>query len=119
MSLFNKRNATIFLLMQVFFVVFGIALFFGLKALQDSRKPKPVFVETIAPEGGAMLEGNAAPGCDFARWVGLPVDEQAIKETGRPYRVLPPGSVATMDYNPDRLNVHLGDGGIVIAVTCG
>lgn len=33
----SKRGAVIFLLMQVFFVIFGFALFFGLKALKEAQ----------------------------------------------------------------------------------
>lgn len=57
--------------------------------------------------------------CDFEAWVGKPVDEAAVKETGRVYRILKPDSMMTMDHNPERINVVHGDDGIVTRVWCG
>ena len=44
---------------------------------------------------------------------------QALKATGRPYRILPPDAMATMDYSADRINVHTDANGIVLDVRCG
>lgn len=57
--------------------------------------------------------------CDFEVWVGQPVDEAAVKETGRVYRILPPNSMMTMDHNPDRINVEHDDAKTVTRVWCG
>lgn len=57
--------------------------------------------------------------CDFEGWVGKPVDEAAVKETGRVYRILPPNSVMTMDHNPERINVEHDDNKLVTRVWCG
>lgn len=57
--------------------------------------------------------------CDFESWVGQPVDEAAVKETGRVYRILKPDSMMTMDHNPERLNVVHDDDGKVTRVWCG
>jgi hypothetical protein len=96
-----KKGTAIFLLMQVFFVVLGFTLFFGLKGLKESRSES----NTAAMETPALPVIKESV-CDFSAWVGRPVDEDAVKETGRPYRILPPGSMATMDYSPERINVH-------------
>lgn len=69
--------------------------------------------------GETMPPMQDMPACDFAQWVGLPVDEEAVKATGRPYRILPPGAMATMDYSADRINLHTDEQGIVIDVRCG
>jgi hypothetical protein len=37
----------------------------------------------------------------------------------RAYRILKPGSVATMDFSPDRLNVEINDQGVVTRLFCG
>ncbi len=60
-----------------------------------------------------------APACSFSEWVGLPVDEEKIKAAGRPYRILKPDSMATMDYSPERINVLVDEAGTVMAVRCG
>ncbi|GEM_PF-3109871 len=78
--------------------------------------------ESAAPPeqtGEAMPPAEPAPACDFAMWVGQPVNEETVKATGRPYRILPPGSMATMDYSAERINVHTDDAGVVTEVTCG
>lgn len=57
--------------------------------------------------------------CDFEAWVGQPVDEAAVKEMGRVYRILKPDSMMTMDHNPERINVVHDDDGKVTRVWCG
>jgi len=57
--------------------------------------------------------------CDFEEWVGKAVDEAAIKATGRPNRILEPGSMMTMDHNPQRINVEHDKGMNVTRVWCG
>ncbi|MFA5592555.1 MAG: I78 family peptidase inhibitor [Micavibrio sp.] len=57
--------------------------------------------------------------CEFESWVGQDVDEEAVKQTGRNYRILKPGSVMTMDHRPDRINVEHDDNNIVTRVWCG
>lgn len=57
--------------------------------------------------------------CVFEEWVGKAVDEAAVKETGRKYRILKPGAMMTMDHNPQRINVEHDDNGVVTRVWCG
>jgi hypothetical protein len=57
--------------------------------------------------------------CDFEEWVGSPVDEAAVKATGRVYRLLKPDSMMTMDHNPERINVVHDNDGVVTRVWCG
>ena len=70
----------------------------------------------IAP---APVPAEEVPSCEFSHWVGAPVDEAAVQAEGRPYRILPPGAMATMDYSPSRINLNTDDAGIVQSVTCG
>lgn len=56
---------------------------------------------------------------DHSDWIGHEVDEDAVKYTGKNYRILPPGSMVTMDYIATRINVHVDENGIVIDVRCG
>jgi hypothetical protein len=78
-------------------------------------------VSFVPPDGDAMVMPPAMQpaACDFAAWIGKPVDESAVKATGRPYRILPPGAMMTMDHSPDRINVETDDAGIVVRVFCG
>lgn len=75
--------------------------------------------ETNAETNAETTEETGAAACDFDQWLGKEVDESAVKETGRIYRLLPPNSVATMDFNPERINVMVDDKNIVTAVRCG
>lgn len=56
--------------------------------------------------------------CDFDAWVGSPLDEGAVKATGRIYRILTPDSAMTLDHNHERINIE-HDGGNVTRVWCG
>lgn len=117
----SKRGAKIFLLMQVFFVIFGFALFFGLKALKESRQEKTTLMTKVEKNDDFISVPSEKIGvdCSFLHWMGKPVNEEALKETGRPYRILPPGSMMTMDHNEQRINVHVDDNGIVTGLRCG
>jgi hypothetical protein len=57
--------------------------------------------------------------CNFEGWIGRKVDEAAVKATGRPYRILEPGAMMTMDHNPKRINVEHDGKGTVKRVWCG
>ncbi|PJB69972.1 MAG: hypothetical protein CO093_09125 [Alphaproteobacteria bacterium CG_4_9_14_3_um_filter_47_13] len=101
-----KLNGTeIFLLMQVFFVVFGFALFFGLKAINEARMEKKAHETVMA--------------CDFKAWLEQPVDIHALKATGRPYQIFMSGANESMEGHPERMNVYIDDLGIVIRADCG
>ena len=75
-----------------------------------------------APAAQEAVPVMEEPPCDFAPWVGLPISEDilmAVRESKRPYRVLPPGAPATMDYSPARINFEVDKDKIIIAITCG
>jgi hypothetical protein len=57
--------------------------------------------------------------CTFEEWIEKPVDEAAIKALARPYRILKPGSMMTMDHSPERINVEHDDKNTVTRVWCG
>ena len=56
--------------------------------------------------------------CDFEGWVGKPLDEAAVKATGRPHRIVTPGQPMTMDFRADSINVEHQDGKVT-RVWCG
>lgn len=71
---------------------------------------------------------DAAPGaCDTARVdhligenVSGYIERQAMQESGaQDVRVLKPDSVATMDFNARRLNIHTDPGKVIIQLSCG
>lgn len=74
-------------------------------------------VYSDTPHDGWM----ATPTCEtYPEWMGAPIGQVDLGILGdRPYRVLKPDSMATMDYSPDRLNIHTTDEGIIIQQDCG
>ncbi len=74
-----------------------------------------------APADDAPPPVMAEPDCSaFEAWVGKPVDVEAVKATGRAYRILKPGDAMTMDFSPERINVETDEKGeMVVRVFCG
>ena len=92
----------------------------------STEASEPTTIEGNAATGAAVGEAvpasdPAASECNFSEWVGqtAPAAEVAAKATGRPYRILTPGSAMTMDYRADRINVELDDNAVVTKVSCG
>ena len=81
---------------------------------------EPAAGEEIHPETKEHAMPAPITDCGvYDAWIGKPVDEALVEATGKIYRILPPGSLMTMDYNPERINVHLNEDGIVIDIKCG
>ena len=110
----SPNGAKIFLWMQIGFVILGFVMFFGLKALKDSWAEEPQMTKVLEQENE-----HGEIECHFSWWLGKKPDERAIKETGRPYRILPPGSMATMDYIHNRINIHTDENGMITMIRCG
>ncbi|QFS84048.1 I78 family peptidase inhibitor [Roseivivax sp. THAF197b] len=75
--------------------------------------------ETDAPASGDLP--GMPQDCDadrHAAFIGQPADSLELDHAG-PVRVLAPGSLMTMDYRTDRLNVRTDDAGIVTDFFCG
>jgi hypothetical protein len=70
----------------------------------------------VPPPSRAVFTDAA---CDFEDMVGKPVDEAALKKIGRPYRILKPDSMMTMDHSPERINVVHDKDMKVTRVWCG
>lgn len=90
---------------------------------------------TMARDSGMMSAPNAdmlvscrghvlvpAMGMTFVRFGGQPPSRgQFLREESltAPYRVLPPGAMATMDNVPSRLNIDLDGNSRVVGIRCG
>lgn len=94
----------------------------GAGSMDDASPAGDAVTENELPQSDVPPPSREAftdESCAFEAWVGKPVDEAAVKATGRIYRILKPDSMMTMDHNPDRINVVHGDDGIVTRVWCG
>jgi len=93
----------------------------------DAVPPPPMAVEGSVGghEGHDMQKGDAmvAPSpkaCPHQDWVGKKVSDIDMKPIKTPIRVLSPNGAATMDYNPDRLNVIRDEKtDLILEVRCG
>lgn len=91
---------------------FVLAALLALAACNSTQSPGPA---ARAPGGGG--EGVCAAS-QLSGFIGQPAN--AVDLSGNdPMRILPPGSVVTMDYNPARLNVELDEAGLITRFYCG
>ncbi len=113
----------------------GKDLLEGFPTRAEAPLPGVIGVQVADAEGRVVPSSSSSPAqaaeervpptilapqsCDFPQFIGKPVDEAALKALGRPYRVLPPGAMATMDFSPVRINLETDDKGLVTRITCG
>jgi hypothetical protein len=82
----------------------------------------PVFFLTTAYMAAPINEETmATPTCKtYIEWTGKNINDIDLSILDdRPSRVLKPDSMATMDYSPDRLNIHTTDDGVILSQNCG
>jgi hypothetical protein len=76
----------------------------------------------IGEDDEAQQRTLGAAVCDpaaFSFLIGKPVAALDGVLTPEAMRIVEPDSMVTMDHNPERLNVHLDDKGIIREVRCG
>lgn len=124
-------------LIWVLFLLIPVALAFYLslrtgadaphsaQAVKELRDDVPVTSGRGNSRGG-LTEKNAQSvekiACDFQDWVGKPVNDSmlgTIRALNRPYRILSPGSAATNDHVPERVNFEIDTHGVIARIRCG
>lgn len=85
----------------------------------EASPPVDVPIDADMVDQGGIIMPDVA--CDFQGWVGMTKDAASAeaRKTGRPFRILGPGSMATMDFSPVRINVEYDAHDIVTRVFCG
>jgi hypothetical protein len=80
----------------------------------------------LGERGQALAPPSEAPACDVAAakpFIGQPGDAVADKARdaadATSVRIIKPGTMVTMDYRADRLNLKTDDKGVVTEVNCG
>ncbi|MEM7289364.1 MAG: I78 family peptidase inhibitor [Pseudomonadota bacterium] len=105
------------------FMALGFVTVIGINSgtMKNLNGQSLVNVADIEPQaGGDDLEEEAVKDCGhYIEWIGQKVSNSALKKTGKPFRILPPNSMMTMDHNPERINVHVDESGIIENVKCG
>ncbi|MEO1014985.1 MAG: I78 family peptidase inhibitor [Pseudomonadota bacterium] len=71
---------------------------------------------TQSPKG--FDDPDACGASRYESLIGTNIAAVTLPE-GRKVRVLKPGAIATMDYSPNRLNIHVDEDGVITRVRCG
>lgn len=81
----------------------------------------PVDDSCLVPPEIPQVPALASPSaCGHQDLVGKKVSDVDLKAFTVPVRVLAPGAAATMDYNPERINLIIEEGtDFILQVTCG
>ncbi|MEM7650945.1 MAG: I78 family peptidase inhibitor [Pseudomonadota bacterium] len=126
----NVKSPALWLSLAAFPIVLAmvVGIIRGGEAPQEPpvETLEQVTIERMAEQPQAMPEEVAQDiNCDFESWVGQAPSQEMVDilkgaSTGeRPYRILPPGSMMTMDHNPNRVNFDVSDDGLITRVWCG
>jgi len=79
----------------------------------------PAVLENGAP---SRLEEEGPDSCyaaDHTELVGQPLSAFDQSTLDQPVRIIPPGGIVTMEYNPRRLNVDLDGNSTIVRFWCG
>ncbi len=68
--------------------------------------------------GARPIGGDACNAAQYADKVGGPMGDLRYPPS-RETRLINPGEMVTMEFNPERLNIEIDKAGRVVAVTCG
>lgn len=91
----------------------------------DMKRLSPAFLAVVG--ASALLAGCVAaaptqPDCDASglqSYVGEPRSVLAAMTLPAPVRIIEPGMVVTMEFNPKRLNFVIGEDGRIERIYCG
>ncbi|MGB4107159.1 MAG: I78 family peptidase inhibitor [Alphaproteobacteria bacterium] len=99
------------------------------KSSAGEQQTRPEAVEYAVPEGQQVPQRAAQavpepekPSCDFSEVIGKKAGgwvDQFAETLKRPYRIMPPGAMATQDFSPSRMNFETDAEGIITRVWCG
>ncbi|MEZ5686181.1 MAG: I78 family peptidase inhibitor [Paracoccaceae bacterium] len=93
-----------------------LALIFGAGSGCSLGQPAPMPTEPTPPN---PVLGPSCGAEDLQDLLGLPAERLATMKFAAPTRILRPGMAVTMDFVPERLNIVIGEDGLIEAVRCG
>lgn len=106
-----------------------LALFAGaaLMACSPTSEPAPerpapapaAPAEPAPPADPAAATGDECGASTHVALVGKPLTEPGVPPEGPSVRHIRPDSQVTMDFRPDRLNVHVDAAGLITEFRCG
>ncbi len=89
----------------------SILLVAGCGPAGESAGDVPPRLEEAGPDECGMAENEAL--------IGQPVSAFDEAAWEKPVRIIPPGGIVTMEYNPQRLNIDLDSRGQIVRFWCG
>ncbi|MES2729223.1 MAG: I78 family peptidase inhibitor [Pseudomonadota bacterium] len=93
------------------------------ESVQPAPMTPPMAQTAPTPTYSNQDQADAAPACDYNAMVGKPLTEENVTRLvrlGKIVRELTPGQPATMDFQPNRINITTDvNTGKVTSVTCG
>ena len=72
--------------------------------------------------GGCSMGGVGSGSCgaaSYSGYIGQPKSAMIGAGASGPVRFVGPSALATMDHEPTRLNVHIGEDGLIKRLSCG
>lgn len=79
----------------------------------------PAATETEAPPRAEEAGPDSCGVADHETLVGQPLSAFDQSGLDQPVRIIPPGGIVTMEYNPRRLNVDLDGASNIVRFWCG
>ena len=79
----------------------------------------PAVTEPGVPSRAKEEGPDSCFAADHAALVGQPISAFDQSALDQPVRIIPPGGIVTMEYNPKRLNVDLDSNDVIVRFWCG
>jgi hypothetical protein len=92
-------------------VLVSLLLVAGCVPADETVDGVPPRLEERGPDSCGLAENEAL--------VGEPVSAFDEAAWDKPVRIIPPGGIVTMEYNPQRLNIDLDERGRIVRFWCG
>lgn len=116
----RRYNVTVIATLLAFSALAACSSTDGHKSTKKSSGKAVSSAVASSNTNSPMVLGPSNTSCDYpSGWVGKKIDRAAVKATGHVVRILHPNDPATMDFNPNRLNVIIDKDDIVTEVKCG
>ncbi len=115
----KKINIVVIVPTIVTVIIAAALIYFVLQVGSVSSGPDHGVHDELPGSYQRVDAGEGDYDCTFPHLVGHMVDDAFLQATGRAYRVLPPNAMATMDFLPERINIHTDKYGRVTDIRCG
>lgn len=92
--------------------------FYRMKKLALALVAPFALAACLADEPATMTDEDQCGAAEFQHLIGQPQSALDDLELPESTRIIPPGAPVTMDFRPDRLNIQIGEDGLIERVHC-